>query len=638
MRCRAVAAVSLAVAGCGGGSSSGGALEVARNVGEPAAIVANANLTEADVKRVLAQGIDQAQALGAPATLAVVDRVGNVLATYQMAGSPRLEVAAPERSFDTRPTGLDGLAFEPDTSEGRRFAEAVAVGKAQTGAYLSSNGNAFSTRTAGQIVQENFNPGELNQPAGPLFGVQFSQLVCSDFSASAVPMGSAGPKPSALGLAADPGGFPLYKDGALVGGVGVVADGRYSLDADILDLDLDVDEQVALAATFGFAPPLGIRADRITLDGKTLRFTDVEYRHLARDPATAPDFAAAVRDAVTVRSGTVFGGPESGIRPAAGFEGLDAFVFVDERNEPRYSIREGDGPTALTAPEVRQLLTSALQVANRARSQIRRPLGAAARVTVAVVGRNGAVLGMLRSRDGPVFGADVALQKARTAAFFSSSDAMSYLDQQPVVRYENIAPGRASVDMSTYVALARTFLGPDAFSGNIAFTSRAVGNLARPFYPDGIGVNANGPFSRPLVEWSVFSTGLQLDVSLNRVLLAVLAALTETPTAPAGHCVGENGDQRLANGMQIFPGGVPIYRQRELAGAIGVSGDGVDQDDMVAFLGVHDAGVALDGSINNAPYDMRADTLAPQGERLRYVQCPQSPFLDDATHEPCAGK
>ena len=637
MRCHAVAAALFAVAGCGGGSGGGDA-GVVRNVGEPGAIVATANLTEADVRRVLAQGIDQAQALGAPATLAVVDRVGNVLATYRMAGSPRLEIAAPVRSLGTQPTGLDGLAFEPDTSEGRRFAEAAAVGKAQTGAYLSSNGNAFSTRTAGQIVQENFNPGELNQPAGPLFGVQFSQLVCSDFSAAAVRMGSVGPKPSALGLAADPGGFPLYKDGVLVGGVGVVADGRYSLDANILDLDLDVDEQVALAATFGFAPPAGIRADRITLDGKTLRFTDVEYRHLVRDPATAPNLAEAVRDDVTVHSGTVFGEPESGIRPAAGFERLDAFVFVDEHNEPRYSIRDGDGPMALTAPEVQQILTSALQVANRARSQIRRPLGAMARVTVAVVGRDGAVLGMLRSRDGPVFGADVALQKARTAVFFSSTDALPYLGQQPVVRYENVAPGRAPVDMSTYVASARAFLGPDAFSGNTAFTSRAVGNLARPFYPDGIGGNANGPFSRPLAQWSVFSTGLQLDVSFNRLILAALAALTASPTAPAGPCVGEKGDQRLANGMQIFPGGVPIYRQRDLVGAIGVSGDGVDQDDMVAFLGVHEAGVILDGSINNAPYDMRADTLAPRGVRLRYVQCPQSPFLGDTTHEPCAGK
>ena len=37
---------------------------------------------------------------------------------------------------------------------------AAAIAKAVTGAYLSSEGNAFSTRTASQIVQEHFNPRE----------------------------------------------------------------------------------------------------------------------------------------------------------------------------------------------------------------------------------------------------------------------------------------------------------------------------------------------------------------------------------------------------------------------------------------------------------------------------------------------
>ena len=52
-------------------------------------------------------------------------------------------------------------------------------------------------------------------------------------------------------------------------------------------------------------------------------------------------------------------------------------------------------------------------------------------------------------------------------------------------------------------------------------------------------------------------------------------------------------DSLARNGVQIFPGGVPIYRGATLVGAIGVSGDGVDQDDMIAFLGVHDAGRAV---------------------------------------------
>ena len=34
-----------------------------------------------------------------------------------------------------------------------------------------------------------------------------------------------------------PGGLPLYKNGTLVGGVGVIADGIYSLDLDIIDIE-----------------------------------------------------------------------------------------------------------------------------------------------------------------------------------------------------------------------------------------------------------------------------------------------------------------------------------------------------------------------------------------------------------------
>jgi hypothetical protein len=82
---------------------------------------------------------------------------------------------------------------------------------------------------------------------------------------------------------------------------------------------------------------------------------------------------------------------------------------------------------------------------------------------------------------------------------------------------------------------------------------------------------------------------------------------------------------------------VPIYRGAVLVGAIGVSGDGVDQDDMVAFLGLQNASVALNGSINQAPKNRRADTLTPQGVRLLYVQCPQSPFLNSSQENVCDG-
>jgi hypothetical protein len=107
---------------------------------------------------------------------------------------------------------------------------------------------------------------------------------------------------------------------------------------------------------------------------------------------------------------------------------------------------------------------------------------------------------------------------------------------------------------------------------------------------------------------------------------------TLVPPAPGGQ-------RRLANGLQIFSGGVPIYRGNQLVGAIGISGDGIDQDDMIAFLGTHNAAARV-GGISNAPAGIRADQIVVPvgaGVRLRYVNCPFAPFLDDPKQNVCQG-
>lgn len=638
--------------GGGGGSSEGTSADrdpVDNAPCEGQCATANSLLTEADVRRVLAQGVHQAEALGAKATLAVVDRVGNVLAVYRMDGVDADNDVELATDFPVQVNaGLEGVVL-PVAVGGDALA---AIAKALTGAYLSSEGNAFTTRTANQIVQEHFNPGERNQPAGPLFGVQFSQLACSDFTLGGTEVG-AGPRRSPLGLSADPGGFPLYKDGTPVGGVGVIADGRYSIDKNLLDSDRDLDEQIAFAATFGFSAPLDRRASRITVEGKVFRFSDVDLEDLPADPAQAPDFTSlqgmllAVPGYSTgqVRRGTAFGQPESGIRPSGAFAGLDAFEFVDGGGNNRFPPRAGTdaallGEQSLSGEEVRQLLRSAIGVANRARAQIRRPVGTPARVTVSIVDSQGAILGMLRTRDAPVFGADVSLQKARTAVLFSSPDAADFLrgiDTPTQYLNPDLSP-KATVNIADYVDAAQLFIGPQALTDGTAFSDRAGGNLSRPFYPDGIIGNPHGPFSKDYdSEWSVFSTGLQLDLSFNSIIahIAFVAGLADSDVGD--NCV-QSEVPRVANGIQIFPGSVPIYRGETLIGGIGVSGDGIDQDDMIAFLGVHEAGETLGGALNNAPPAIRADQLTPGGERLRYIQCPQTPFINSDAQHVCAGK
>jgi uncharacterized protein GlcG (DUF336 family) len=673
-----VVAAALTLTACGGGSNSGSTTGTAPPPPQPTpdsgcnGSCANAQslLAASDVQTVIAQAAAEAQAQGKPAVIAVVDRVGNVLGVYKMAGAPGLVTITSQRNPPVA-GGLENLQVP---------SELAAIAKAVTGAYLSSEGNAFSSRTASQIVQQHFNPGDFGTPSGPLFGVQFSQLPCSDLSQRFTTGAGAGPGPhrSPFGLSADPGGFPLYKGGTPVGGVGVAADGLYTLDPEVMDKDRDVDEYIAMAGTFGFGAPVDRRAERITAGGISLRFTDVEYSQLASNPAAATPFSGLTGALLKVPgysdgaiiAGTAFGQAASGIVADTGlYSGQDAFVLIDAAGHNRYPPIAGtDGSNALTASEVQMLLQQALAVANHARAQIRNPLGSQARVSVSVVDTNGVALGVARTRDAPIFGTDVSLQKARTAMFnsgaYAAGDMASAASAAPGVftaaaaDYLSDTVSGTNVQftvvgtshLTDYVTRLRAFLGlPNALGdGAIAFTDRAGGNTARPFFPDGVDGTPPGPFSYPLNQWSPFNDGLQLDLVYNRIAFHVAFYLQQlgatvkvgTTTLPALPDVPQNctGIARLPNGIQIFPGSVPIYRGNTLVGGIGISGDGVDQDDMVSFLGLHNAGLALGGKINNAPPAIRADTLRPQGQNLRFVECPQAPFIDTNDANPCNGK
>jgi len=49
--------------------------------------------------------------------------------------------------------------------------------------------------------------------------------------------------------------------------------------------------------------------------------------------------------------------------------------------------------------------------------------------------------------------------------------------------------------------------------------------------------------------------------------------------------IGITGGGEFRNGIITFPGGVALYKSGHLVGGVGVSGDGVDQDEAVAFAG-----------------------------------------------------
>jgi hypothetical protein len=210
-----------------------------------------------------------------------------------------------------------------------------------------------------------------------------------------------------------------------------------------------------------------------------------------------------------------------------------------------------------------------------------------------------------------------------------------------VERYLANSPPFASVTFGEMVTNYRNFVGDTrALSGNVAYTTRAIGNLHRPTFPDGIAGTSAGPLSTPIDRWSPFAVGFQLDLIYNQFVRSVAAGERTVGCAgraPPGFTGNDAGLALARNGIQIFPGSAPLYRGNTLVGAVGVSGDGVDQDDMIAFLGIANAARALGTSLGNAPAAMRADTLTPLGVRLRYVQCPQAPFNGSSEQNACAG-
>jgi hypothetical protein len=224
---------------------------------------------------------------------------------------------------------------------------------------------------------------------------------------------------------------------------------------------------------------------------------------------------------------------------------------------------------------------------------------------------------------------------------FGAADFFSDIEIPATYFKNDFMTVRETVDIDDYIDRSKALLGATAFEDGTAYSIRSISNIHRPFFPDGLSSAGSGPLNKEpdLNEWSIFSTGLQLDVSYNKIIQHVLFAATGAGTDVNFSCnESATKPERLANGLQIFASGVPIYRDGELVGGLGVAGDAPEQDEMMAFLGLNNAGLVLESGVGNAPTEIRADQLAPDGYRLRYVQCPQNPFTDSDDENVCEGK
>lgn len=532
-------------------------------------------LTSSDVSRVLNQGLTRASAFVASgassnAVLAVIDREGFVLGTVS------LQSAAV--------TAIDPLTTNLQVID--------AITKAGTAAFLSSDQNAFTSRTAGYIVQQHFPPLINDVPPGPLVGVNFSSLAFSDINrfknpatynpnafggggTNGAPIATALALQPLTGLNGSPGGVPLYIKGQLVGAVGVAAAGKGPI-PELDDIQLttgetySADEDIALAAQNGYAPPADIRATAVLINGIRLPYVNSTTRVGKVQPVN-PAVGFVITNYPVTNSPPVN-------YPALKLGGVEGEMRAPIIGDP--IAGNIDGQARLTARDVTNILSLAAQHAAQTRSGIRLPIGTSTKIFITVVnnpnqpGATPVVLGTFRIHDATIFSWDVAAQKARTALYFSAN--------------------------------------------GTAFSTRAVGFLAQTLYPPGIGGTSPGPLLGLQDVFSLLQTGVTnplnhifvVDGKIPSAPFTSLAALSSVPlTAP---------DPALPNGITIFPGGFPLYRNGVLIGAIGVSGDGVDDDDLLAAW----------GTINFlAPDAIRCDQIIYRGTRLPYAKFPRNPSL-----------
>lgn len=232
---------------------------------------------------------------------------------------------------------------------------------------------------------------------------------------------------------------------------------------------------------------------------------------------------------------------------------------IDSAGQPPEGdlIAPTNGPKGgLSASDVEQILTNAESTANQTRAAIRLPLGSRARMAIAVADLDGTLIGLRRMTDSTVFSIDVAASKARNMVYFNSS-----------MRAANDLPG---VPVGT------------------AVTNRTISFGAQPLFPPGINGSSPGPF-------------------YNLFLQDLMKPCTQG---------SQPSSSNLQSGIVFFPGSVGLYKNGVLVGGLGVSGDGVDQDDYVTSGG---------STGFEAPAAMRADQIFIDGVRLPYFKFPRNP-------------
>ncbi len=637
---------------------------------EPRLALSGQSITPSDVTGLLNRAAAASSATNA--IIAVVDRSGNILGV-------RVEKDVPIATADT--TTLD-------------FAIDGAVSLARTGAFFANGQAPLTSRTVRFISQStitqrevesspesidpthegpgyvapvgvgnHFPPGVTNAPQVDLFGIEQTNRGIN-IPASGLAPGAALPNTEAFGqvtgddpnaqsrgIATLPGGIPLYKNGVLVGGIGVFFPGpsgyatyeqnfhkvanpndpnaEFQAEYNRTNAPLVLQaEWMAFAATGGIngavpIPPLfrsfafpvgtlgvvhtaapvpgyGLPIGQLNLVGVTLDVFGPGGNYLGEQSLHHTQITVGRGDAlekktpdyVAPNNGTMFtSAPQV---PDSPFDSppLPGGVWL----VAPHASASGD----LSAADVTKIVNDGIVQADQTRAAIRLDLqtglsGAHAEMVFAVADHDGRILGLFRMHDATIFSIDVAVAKARNTVYYAGADLQS-IDQ-------------------LHDPLTGAILVPKG----TAFTNRTFRALAEPHFPGGIDSKPPGLFSSLLAPGVDPRTAEDVGAPLAAsVYINGTSELMYTSFA-----VGHNFHDMAAplsnqNGVVYFPGSSPLYKNgtRMLIAGFGVSGDGVDQDDVVTVAGQQ--GFA-------APPSIRADQYVIRGVRLPYQKGDRNP-------------
>jgi uncharacterized protein GlcG (DUF336 family) len=430
------------------------------------------------------------------------------------------------------------------------------------------------------------------------------------------------PLAQSRGIATLPGGIPLYKNGMLTGGIGVFfpgPDGYATHEQGFTDfygnndqtgpvsptasrtevLQAAVDrtnapkvreaEWIAFAATggsstagesvpalngivpvTGFDLPFG----RIDLVGITLEV-------IGPNP-TAANTKAGLTQITELGSQLSLGNPANGVDQIIGSDNTGTSILyaggtqvpdqwlvmpqagklhalTDENGFPILDSMDNQVTAQITQQDVETIINNSITRANEVRAGIRLLAdgtpGARTRMVFAIADYDGEILGLYRMPDATYFSIAVAVAKARNMAYYNSAAEVN------------------PVDLCDTNQLGK------------AHTNRTFRFLADPRYPDGIDFADAGCFSilndpgiDPITAENISGPSPASDFQ------SVLGFTRFNPERNF-HRQSDATTSLNENGVVFFPGAAPLYKSAALIGGLGVSGDGVDQDDVVAAAG-----------------------------------------------------